>query len=347
MNRLIDEETSKVLKTRFAEILVKDVNIQVYTDGTGEYADFTLEFMKELAEITPKVKPVILPMDDGRKTGYQTDPTLVIGKDLGYQLVFNGTPAGHEANTIIETIVQLSSDMAGFSPNEDALLQNLDKPVKLQVFVTTSCPYCPQSATLAFKLAMANPKFISAEVVEAQENQELALKYDIKSVPMQVINGDPASVTVGVQQPGKWILQILKYGFSGYEALEKQLVQAKAVETALTDRPDGVVTLTDTNIEEALKKYPKLVIDCWAEWCGPCRLLTPVIDELAKEHSGRVVYGKINVDENPETSMKYKIESIPSLLLFNEGVLTDTLVGAKPKAELLKDITEKMKLIAL
>lgn len=345
MDRLIDQQTAETLKARFSEILQKDVDIRVYSGQTGEYAEFTLQFMKELAELSPKIKPVLLTAEEGAKLGYKTDPTLVIGADLGLNLVFNGTPAGHEANAIIETIVLLSTGSTGFSSNEENLLSNLDKPVKLQVFVTTSCPYCPQSASLAFKLAMANPKFISAEIVEAQENLELASQYDVKSVPMQIINGEKESMTVGVQPPAQFILQVLKYGYSGYADLEKQLNQIKEKAAVLNDDPDSVITLIDSNFEEALKKYPKLVVDCWAEWCGPCRMLSPVIEELSAAHKGRVVYAKLNVDENPATSMKYKVESIPSVLLFQDGVLIDNLVGAKPRSELEKAIGEKLKLI--
>lgn len=345
MERLIDQQTADTLKARFGEILQKDVEIKVYTDSKGEYAEFTLEFMKELSEITPKIKPVILSADEGKKLGYNTDPTLVIGENLGQKLVFNGTPAGHEANTIIETIVLLSTGSTGFTDGDADLLAHIDKPVKIQVFVTTSCPYCPQSASLAFKLAMTNPQFISAEVVEAQENQELSLSYDVKSVPMQVINGDKESITVGVQPPAQFILNVLKYGYTGYAELEKQLNQIKEKASVLTDNPEGVITLTDSNFEEALKKYPKLAVDCWAEWCGPCKLLSPVIEELAAAHKGRVVYAKLNVDENPTVSMRFKVESIPSVLLFMDGVPVETLVGAKPRAELEKAVAEKLKLI--
>ena len=100
--------------------------------------------------------------------------------------------------------------------------------------------------------------------------------------------------------------------------------------------PNEPVTITDADIDEAIKKYSTIVVDCWAPWCGPCRMVGPVIDELAKEMQGKVVFGKLNVDENPKTSMKHQIMSIPTLLVFKNGNLVDRLVGAFPKEELKK-----------
>ena len=102
--------------------------------------------------------------------------------------------------------------------------------------------------------------------------------------------------------------------------------------------PNEPVTITDADIDEAVKKYETIVVDCWAPWCGPCRMVGPVIDELAKEMQGKVVFGKLNVDENPETSMKHQIMSIPTLLVFKNGNLVERLVGAYPKEELKKKL---------
>ena len=102
--------------------------------------------------------------------------------------------------------------------------------------------------------------------------------------------------------------------------------------------PDTPIHLLDVDIADAMKKYPTLVIDCWAPWCGPCRMIGPIIEELATEMKGKIVFGKLNVDENPQTSMKYKIMSIPTMLVFNNGVLVDQFVGAMPKNMLLQKL---------
>ncbi len=106
--------------------------------------------------------------------------------------------------------------------------------------------------------------------------------------------------------------------------------------------PDVPVKVTDADIETKVKKYPLMVVDCWAPWCGPCRMIGPIVEELAKEMKGRVVFGKLNVDENRETSIKYGIMSIPALLVFKNGNLVDNIIGAMPKEMLLGKLSPHM-----
>jgi len=101
-----------------------------------------------------------------------------------------------------------------------------------------------------------------------------------------------------------------------------------------TTMPDSPLQITDANIEEHLNKYPTVVVDCWAPWCGPCRMVAPVVEELAKDMQGKLVFGKLNVDENQATSLKYQIMSIPTLLIFKQGKLVDKIIGAMPKPQL-------------
>lgn len=97
---------------------------------------------------------------------------------------------------------------------------------------------------------------------------------------------------------------------------------------------DKPIELNDSNFDENVKKYPLIVIDNWATWCPPCRILGPVIDSLAKKLSGKVVFGKLNVDENKEIVSKYAIMSVPTLLIFKNGKLIDRLIGAMPESML-------------
>ena len=94
------------------------------------------------------------------------------------------------------------------------------------------------------------------------------------------------------------------------------------------------ITVKDADFNEIIKKYNIVVVDCWAPWCGPCKMITPVINELANEMQGKIIFGKLNVDENPVISLKYKIMSIPTLLVFKNGNLVDKIIGAYPKEEL-------------
>jgi thioredoxin 1 len=99
---------------------------------------------------------------------------------------------------------------------------------------------------------------------------------------------------------------------------------------------NALAVTDDTFEEEVLQGNVPVVVDFWAEWCGPCRLIDPVLDELAGEYHGRVKVTKINVDENPATSMRFQVRSIPTLLFFKDGQKVDQVIGAASKPELKK-----------
>ena len=109
----------------------------------------------------------------------------------------------------------------------------------------------------------------------------------------------------------------------------------KGRDTAKETWPDTPIHVNDGNLEQIVNKYNTVVVDCWAEWCSPCLMIAPAIEELSKEMQGKIAFAKLNVDENRGTSMKYQIMSIPTLLVFKNGKLTDRLIGAMPK-EILK-----------
>ncbi len=99
----------------------------------------------------------------------------------------------------------------------------------------------------------------------------------------------------------------------------------------------NTLTFSDSAFDaEVLQADQPVLVDFWAEWCGPCRMLTPTIDALADEYSGKVKVGKLNVDENNQTAFRFQVRGIPALLLFKDGKVVDQRVGAVPKSELIK-----------
>jgi thioredoxin 1 len=99
--------------------------------------------------------------------------------------------------------------------------------------------------------------------------------------------------------------------------------------------------VTDATFEtEVLKSEKPVVVDYWAEWCGPCRMVAPVLEEIAKEHAGKIEVVKLNIDENPAVSQKYGIMAIPTMNVFSGGQVVKQIVGAKPKSAMLKELAE-------
>ena len=100
---------------------------------------------------------------------------------------------------------------------------------------------------------------------------------------------------------------------------------------------------TDANFEqEVMNKSELVVIDFWAPWCGPCKMLTPIFEELNNEYGDKVVFGKVNVDENPSIANKFRIASIPTLIFMKDGQIVENLVGFRPKQEIDKIINENL-----
>jgi thioredoxin 1 len=103
----------------------------------------------------------------------------------------------------------------------------------------------------------------------------------------------------------------------------------------------GIVNLSTNTFDETVVSSDKpVVVDFWAEWCGPCKVVAPILGELATELEGNVTFAKVNVDDNPELAMRYNVMSIPTLLVFSGGEVHKRLVGAKGKSQLLQELDE-------
>jgi len=104
---------------------------------------------------------------------------------------------------------------------------------------------------------------------------------------------------------------------------------------------EGIVTLTEQTFDEVIGGADTpVLVDFWAEWCGPCKAIAPTLAEIAKEQAGKLTVAKLNVDEHPGLAMRFGVQSIPTILIFSGGELRKTMIGAKPKGALLQELSE-------
>jgi thioredoxin 1 len=115
------------------------------------------------------------------------------------------------------------------------------------------------------------------------------------------------------------------------EAIRKQKVEEMVAKGSAEEMPENPIKVTDSDFNETVNKYPMVLVDFWAQWCAPCRMIAPVIDQLAKDYAGKVVFAKVNVDENRMTPTQFNAMSIPTLVLLKDGKEVDRIIGAVPK----------------
>jgi len=111
----------------------------------------------------------------------------------------------------------------------------------------------------------------------------------------------------------------------------KELMGSGGSEGSSSEASSSPMTLTDENFDEVISRHRLVLVDFWAPWCAPCRMIAPIVEELSKEFAGKIVFGKLNTDENPQTAMKYMISAIPTLILFKNGVEAERIIGLQPK----------------
>ncbi len=119
--------------------------------------------------------------------------------------------------------------------------------------------------------------------------------------------------------------------------LQKE-VATKAMMSSITEP----IVLTDSNFASEVTRYPIMLVDFWAPWCGPCRMVSPIIEQLSREYSGRVAFGKVNVDENQRIAASFGIQSIPTLMIFKSGKAVDVIIGAMPKAQIETKLKQQL-----
>ena len=103
----------------------------------------------------------------------------------------------------------------------------------------------------------------------------------------------------------------------------------------------NITTLTDQTFDEQIKSADRAVlVDFWAEWCGPCKMIAPMLEEIAVEHKDKLEIAKLNVDDNPQTALRFEVMSIPTMIVFKDGEPVNRLIGARPKGRLLSELED-------
>ncbi len=220
---LLNLEVRTQLKDIFEKEFKEPVNIKVFSQAIGCDTCQTVEdLIKEVVEIAGEdkikyeVHSPVLEKEIAEKYGIDRIPTIVIEGDKDYGIRYIGLPAGLEFSTLIQGILQVSKRKPNLSEKTIELLQQIDIPIEIMVFVTTSCGYCPSAAVMAYNFAMASD-YITAKVIDASENQDLAEMYQVVGVPKIVINRGVTEF-VGAQPENAF----LGYVIAAYEKLKKE-----------------------------------------------------------------------------------------------------------------------------
>lgn len=217
--KLLNDEIIAQIQGIF-EKLDQDVGILFFGQKDDcVYCDDTQQLLEEVSVISDRIslETYDMDLDRGIAKKYNVDKApgfVLVGKDgdalMDYGVRYAGIPSGHEFSSLINDLIRVSSRNSGLSEQTREQLKNIKKPVHLMVFVTPTCPYCPQAVLLAHQFAMENP-LIQAEMIEATEFQEISQKHGVSGVPQTTIN-DGAGMVVGAVPESHLLAEILRVG---------------------------------------------------------------------------------------------------------------------------------------
>jgi glutaredoxin-like protein len=214
--KLLNDEIIGQIKEIFAH-LDQNVSMLFFGEESCEYCDDTLQLLEEVEVLSDKLSLATYDLDKDAEIAekYRVDKApgiVMVGNDgenlTDYGVRYAGIPSGHEFSSLINDLIRVSQRDSGLSEETRAQLKNIKDPVHLMVFVTPTCPYCPQAVLLAHQLAMESP-LIEAEMVEATEFPELSNRYNVSGVPQTTINYGAGTV-VGAVPEGHLLAEILR-----------------------------------------------------------------------------------------------------------------------------------------
>ncbi len=197
-------------------------------------------------------------------------------------------------------------------------------PVVL-AFWTRSQPLAAPMESLLNRLADEYAGKALLAKIDAEAEKPLAQRFAVNQIPTLVFTkqGKTKTILTGAiqeQEVRGWLQYLANGGTRPTPPLS----------TSSISNGNKPVTLTDTNFQQIIDGAVPVLVDFWAPWCGPCRMVAPVVEKLAHEFQGRAVVGKLNVDENPQTAQRFNIMSIPALYIFKKGQIVDQMVGVQP-----------------
>jgi glutaredoxin-like protein len=209
MKELLNEDVKRKVRPVFDQIK-NSVHLLIFSSKVNcEYCNDTRQLLEEVAALSPRLELTNYDLEADLLVAQQFHidkaPVFVVAYKDGDQLVdtgirYAGIPAGHEFNTLIQDIVLVAGRDSGLKSSTREYLKNLQYHLDLQVFVTTSCPYCPQAVVLAHRMAMENPSMIRAEGIESMEFPELADEFNVSGVPQTTINSGKGTVVGAVPE---------------------------------------------------------------------------------------------------------------------------------------------------
>ncbi len=288
---IFPKDVKEKLKEKF-RVLKRKIVLDVFTKkGTNDqFNQFSIQICKELAKLTDKIEVELHEISERYKI--TRSPTILIDPK-NYQIRYTGAPAGEEGRSFIQAIIMASTDNSLLSESSKERLSTLKERHYIQVFVNPACPYCPQQAIYAISAAIDRKNIISAEIVETFENQDLAQKYNITSVPQTIIDGK--EVAIGLQSEDKFIAGLL--GLSLEEVRVKEAKEAIETDVVIIGAGPAGLTAAIYAVRSGLKS---VVLE--KAGIGGQVTITPIVENYP---GFTRIAGKVLMEMIAQHAMKY------------------------------------------